>query len=84
MRGSPEVMLGKTTSAIGVRESNADKVRPQKQLILMFSDNTSYEIWGETYLGLSSGIEPYGLEQVKKKRQECYRIVFEAALEQPH
>lgn len=76
MRGSPDMIVGKTISGVIIKKSN--ELTPPAQLFLIFNDDTYYEFWvGEDGdLHAASGIDRGGAEKVRNYMSGM-NIVFE-------
>lgn len=86
MKGSPELIVGKTVTGVIVKESRRSS--PSAQLFLLFSDGTYFEFWswGE-YSGLSAagGLDRGGPKEVREYMSPptgSMRIVFEKLLDE--
>jgi hypothetical protein len=60
MKDGVREIIGKEISAVIVVESNRS---PTTQMFLVFSDNTYFEIWGNTFTG-AGGIDRGGTPEV--------------------
>ena len=67
-------VVGKRISAVVVKKRPPSSWR----LYLVFDDDTSYELYGEGYLAMASGLDKGGLEAVRRYCEDSTTILFEA------
>lgn len=63
MREEISQILGKTIKAVVVSEEN--RSQPRMQVFLIFTDNTSYEFYGDLFRG-AGGLDQGGIDAVIK------------------
>ena len=75
LRDSASKLVGKTIRAVVLKGDT--RKSPQNQFFLVFTDGTSYEIWGE--LRGASDLDPDGLAGARKylteRAQDVYEVV---------
>ena len=86
VRESVADIVGKTISSVVITKNI--KTRPRGQLILVFSDGTSYEFWVDTdEISSSRYVVPSSIDQIIKplsKRPDTEIRIFRAPHEDPN
>lgn len=72
LRGCARYLLGKTIKAVVLKGGTS---RPNSMMILVFTDGTSYEIYGD--LVGASGLDRQGLDGPRRYLNEAMLDVFE-------
>lgn len=67
MKDGIKKIVGKTISAVVVAEK--ERGAPENQVFLVFSDNTSFELYGA--FNVASGTDPGGIEAACRYAKQC-------------
>jgi hypothetical protein len=74
MKDGIKQIVGKTIRGVVVAERPSDS---RRQVFLVFSDDTHFELWGDSFTG-AGGVDPGGLEEV---RSYCANMKSQVTLE---
>lgn len=81
-----ESIVGKTISGVVVKRRKSKQASDiTNQVMLVFTDNTYYELWENTYDALSSAgkVFPGGLTAARSYGSDVMDIVFEVSIDKP-
>ena len=76
-------MLGKTITAVVAKQTNCKRnLGPAFQLKLVFLDKTNFEFYSPSCdFGFVGGVDPGGMEEVRRFMEERLDIIFEAHID---
>ena len=76
------LIVGKTIERVIVKRHKEDWIRPAVQVFLIFTDGTSYEIYSADGIGLPSGLDKGGREEVLRYLSNEMEVTCEGFLDE--
>ncbi len=80
IKRSIESIVGKTITGVVVKRRKSEEISNiTNQIMLVFSDNTYYEIWENTYDAISSAgrVFPGGIEAARNYGSDVMEIIID-------